>query len=121
MKTSKTPKCRDSGNRQHTTKELMKKFKTKTYDYKTGNNHIKLHYQWHRGGDVEVTLIVIKGPHKYLSGFFAIAPTKEEAVAKLHGFCCQHNNGMVRDVVRLFPWSDVIKKLKAAEKQSATH
>jgi hypothetical protein len=95
----------------------MKKFKTKTYDYKRDKNHVKLLFQWHRGGDVEVTLIVMAGKQKHLSGFFAIARTKKEAVAKLHEFCCRYYAGSAREVVRLLPWDDTIRRLEENERQ----
>ena len=88
------------------TKELMKKFKTKTYDFKRYGNHTKLHFQWFRGGDVEVTLIVLAGKQKHLSGLFAIAPTKKEAMERLWRFCCERYHGGGREVVHLLPWDD---------------
>lgn len=94
----------------------MKKFKTKTYDYKKGKHHVKLMFQWYRGGDVEVTLIVTAGNQKHLSGFFAIEPTKKQAIAKLHEFCCSYYTGTARDVVQMIPWSDTIRRLEEQEK-----
>ena len=99
----------------------MKKFKTKTYDFKIPpRDHFKLLFQWFRKGDVELTLIVVKGEYKNLSGCFAIAPTKKQAVEKLYGFI--HRLGMPKAAgIWLIPWYDFMKKLDENEKRPVVH
>jgi|WetSurSiteA1Bulk_404760.scaffolds.fasta_scaffold18843_3 hypothetical protein len=93
----------------------MKKHKYKTLGFQTQRNHAKLIFQWIRKGDVEVTLVIIKGDYKYMSGYFAIADTKSAAVQLLQSICYKNRPPHNQEVMRVIPWNNVIAKLSKSD------
>ena len=95
----------------------MKTHKYKTIGFKTHRTHVKLVFQWLRGSDAEVTLVVLRGEHsdKQLSGIFAIADTRKTAVKVLRELCKRVRPDQAQPF-NLIPWGSVLARLPDKEK-----
>lgn len=99
----------------------MKHCKYKAYTYRTPGRPTlaKIIVQHTRGGDYEITFISytlrapkgVRARHR-VSGYFAIAPTKYEALARLHKSLLTFNPGSRNPEVVAIPWDDLYKKFK---------
>lgn len=97
----------------------MKKHKYKAYSYRTKRSTLsKIIVQHNRGGDYEVTFISynlrvppkVRARHR-LSGFFAIAQTKHEALLRLHTSLIKHIiSPSMREEIDVIPWAELLKK-----------